>query len=81
MTDGEQSCSDGRLDGPVRLAIAVGTLVGASIALLWRPVLGWPWPDGFWPGMIGFGIFTGAGGVLGRLVGGLLFRPSSGGPT
>ena len=39
-------------------------------------------PDvgGFWPGLIAFAVMTGAGGVLGWLVGGLLFRPSSGGP-
>jgi hypothetical protein len=30
--------------------------------------------------MIGFGIFIAVGGVLGRLVGVYLFRPSSGGP-
>jgi hypothetical protein len=30
--------------------------------------------------MIAFVIVTGAGGVLGRLVGGLLFRPSGGPP-
>jgi hypothetical protein len=60
---------------PVRLATGAGAGAGAAIALLWRPDLG-----GFWPGLIGFGIVTGAGGVLGWLVGGLLFRPSSGGP-
>jgi hypothetical protein len=52
----------------------VGAGAGAAIALLWRPGLG------FWPGLIGFGIFTAVGAILGRLVGGLLFRPSSGGP-
>jgi hypothetical protein len=30
--------------------------------------------------MIGFGVVTGVGAILGRLVGGMLFRPSIGGP-
>jgi hypothetical protein len=53
-----------------------GAGAGAAIALLWRP----NFIGGFWPGLIGFVIFTTVGGVLGRLVGRLLFRPSSGGP-
>ena len=35
---------------------------------------------GFWPGLMAFAFVTAAGAVLGRLLGGLLFRPSSGGP-
>jgi hypothetical protein len=35
---------------------------------------------GLWPGLIAVGIGVSVGVVLGRLVGGLLFRPSSGGP-
>jgi hypothetical protein len=65
----------GRSNWPVRLAGAVGGAAGAAIALLWRPDLGW-----FWPGLMGFGIMTGAGIVFGQLVGERLFRPSSGGP-
>jgi hypothetical protein len=55
----------------------VGTLAGATIALLWRPEF---FSGGFWLGMLGFGIFVAVGGVLGQLVGRRLFRPSPGGP-
>jgi hypothetical protein len=75
MGNGERSGPDGRSNWPVRLAIMAGAGAGAAIALLWRRDLG-----GFWPGLIGFGIVTGAGAVLGRLAGRLLFRPSSGAP-
>ncbi len=75
MGNGERSGPVGRSNWPVRLATGVGAGTGAAIALLWRPDLG-----GFWPGLIGFGIVTSVGGVVGRLVGGLRFRPSSGGP-
>jgi hypothetical protein len=53
----------------------VGAAAGATVALVWRPEL-----RELWPGLIGFGAMVGVGGALGRLVGGLLFRPSSGGP-
>ena len=72
---GEQSGSGGRSDWPDRLAPMLGAGAGAAVALLWRTDLG-----GVWPGLIAFGVVTGVGAVLGRLVGGLLFRPSSGGP-
>jgi hypothetical protein len=36
--------------------------------------------EGFWQGMIAVVVAIVVGGVLGRLVGGLLFRPPSGGP-
>jgi hypothetical protein len=52
-----------------------GTAAGAAVALAWRPDLG-----GFWPGLIGFGVVTAAGAVLGRLVGGPLCRVPIGGP-
>jgi hypothetical protein len=71
----EQSGSGGRTDWPVRLATGGGTVVGATVALLLKTDLG-----SFWLGMIAFLAVTGVGGLLGRLVGGLLFRPSSGGP-
>jgi hypothetical protein len=54
-------------------------LAGGSIALLWRPDLR-RFFDGIWAGTLGFCLFLAAGGVLGRLVGGWLFRPASGGP-
>jgi len=73
--NGERSGSGGRSNWPIRLATGAGAGAGAAIALLWRPDLG-----GLWPGLIGFGIVTGAGAVLGQLVGGLLFRPSGGPP-
>jgi hypothetical protein len=78
MANSEQSSSGRRPDWPVRLATGAGAGVGAAIALLLRPVLGWSRPDGFLQGVIGFAILTGVGTVLGQLMGGLLFRPSSG---
>jgi hypothetical protein len=53
-----------------------GTAAGAAVALLWRP----DFFSGFWLGSIGFCIFLAVGAVLGRIVGGLLFRPKSDGP-
>jgi len=53
----------------------LGAGTGAAVALLWRP----DFFSGFWLGLLGFCIFVAVGAVLGRLVGGLLFRPSSGG--
>ncbi len=76
MGNGERSGSTGRSDWPVRIAGMVGGAVAAAVALLWRPDLG-----GLWPGLIAFAVAIAVGIVLGRLVGGLLFRPSSGGPT
>jgi hypothetical protein len=75
MGNGERSGSGGRGDWPVRLATGVGTCAGAAVALLLRRDLG-----SFWLGLLAFVLVTGLGGLLGRLVGGLLFRPSSGGP-
>jgi hypothetical protein len=75
MRNGERSGWGGRSDERVRLATGVGTCAGTAVALLLRRDLG-----GFWVGLLAFGIVTGVGGVLGRLVGGLLFRQSSGGP-
>ncbi len=77
MQNGERSGPGGRYDWRVRLATAVGIIAGAAVALLWRPDF---FGGGFWLGLVGFCVFMGAGAVLGRLVGGLLFRPSSGGP-
>jgi len=78
MGNGERSGSDGRRDWRVRLATGAGTVAGAAIALfVIKPLVDIP---GFWPGLIAFVAVTGVGGVLGRLVGGLMFRPSSGGP-
>ena len=79
MGNGERSGSGGRSDYPVRLAIGVGTIVGAAIALfVVRPLVDPPLP--LWLGMIAFVAMCGVGGVLGQLAGRLLFRPSSGGP-
>jgi hypothetical protein len=77
MGNGERSGSGSQLPWQVRLATGVGTVAGAAAALLWRPDF---FGGGFWLGLIGFCLFCGVGGVLGRLVGGLLFRPSSAGP-
>jgi hypothetical protein len=75
MGNAGRTGSGSRNNWPVRLATMVGTGAGAAVALLWRPDLG-----GFWQGLIAFAILTGAGAVLGWLVGRLLFRASSGGP-
>ena len=77
MVNGERSARDGRIDWRIRLATAVGIVAGASVALLWRPDF---FAGGFWLGLIGFCVFLAVGAVLGRLVGGLLFRRLSGGP-
>jgi hypothetical protein len=76
MGNGERSGSGGGSDWRVRLATGVGTLIGAAVALfVIRPLMN---PLPFWQGMIAFLLVAGAGGVLGRLVGGLLFRPPRG---
>lgn len=78
MAKDERSGLGGRSDGRVRLATGVGTAAGAAVALfVIKPLVDIP---GFWPGMLAFVAVTAVGGVLGRLVGGLLFRPSPGGP-
>jgi hypothetical protein len=71
MVDGESSTSGNRNDWRVRVATSVGTLAGASLALLWRPEF---FGGGFLIGMIGFLIFCGVGGVVGQLVGRQLVR-------
>jgi hypothetical protein len=77
MGNGERSGSGGRGDGPVRLATGVGTCTGAAVALfVVKPLVELP----LWLGLLAFLAVSGVGGVLGRLVGRLLFRPSSGGP-
>jgi pantoate kinase len=78
MGNGERSGSGSWSDWRVRLATGVGTAAGAALGLfVIKPLVDIP---GFWPGLIAFVAVTGVGGVLGRLVGGLLFRPSPGGP-
>jgi len=78
MGNGERSGPDGRSDWPVRLGTGAGVVAGAALGLfVIRPLVHIP---GLWPGLIAFVAVMGVGGVLGRLVGGLLFRPSSGGP-
>jgi hypothetical protein len=81
MENDERSGSGGRRDWPVKLATGVGTVIGAAVALfvvkpLVKPLVELP----FWLGMLAFLAVTGVGGVLGKLAGRLLFRPSSGGP-
>ena len=72
MGNGERSGPGGRDDWRVRLATGVGAGAGTAAALLLRRDLG-----SFWLGVIAFLIVLGVGAVLGRLVGGLLFRPSA----
>ena len=78
MGNGERSGSGDRSDWRVRLATGVGTAAGAALGLfVIKPLVDIP---GFWLGLIAFLAVTGVGGVLGRLVGGLLFRPPVGPP-
>jgi hypothetical protein len=70
-----------RRDVKVRLATSVGVLIGAAVAIfvikpLVEPLAELP----FWLGLIAFAVTVGVGGILGKLVGRLLFRPPSGGP-
>lgn len=75
MDNSERRISGVRSNWPVRLATAVGVGVGGAIALIWRPDVG-----GFWPGLIAYLAMMGVGGVVGRILAGLLCRPSSGEP-
>lgn len=78
MANEERSGPAGGLSWPVRLATSIGVLIGASVALfVIRPLVG---ELPFLQGMLAFGAMCGVGGVLGRLVGNLLFPPSSEGP-
>ncbi len=77
MANGQPPGSSGQSDVAVRVATIVGVLVGAATALWWRP----EFFEGFWLGLLGFVLFVAVGGFLGRLVGGLLFRPSSATPS
>jgi hypothetical protein len=78
MGNGARCGSSGRSDWRVRLATGVGIVAGAAPGLfVISPLVDIP---GFWPGLIAFVAVAGVGGVLGRLVCGLLFRPSPGGP-
>jgi hypothetical protein len=77
MHNGEQSGPDDWSDWRVRLATGVGIVAGAAVALLWRPDF---FAGEFWLGLLGFCVFMLVGAVLGGLVGGLLFRASSGRP-
>ncbi len=78
MGNGERSTPDGRSNGRVRLATTLGLMAGAALGLfVIKPLVDIP---GFWSKLVAFAAVVGVGGVLGRLVGGLLFRPSTGGP-
>jgi hypothetical protein len=72
MEDGERSGLGEWDDWRVRLSTGLGTATGAAIALfVIKPLVEIP---GFWLGLIAFLAVTGIGGIIGRLVGGLLFR-------
>jgi hypothetical protein len=73
----ERSGRGGRDDWRVRITTAVGAPVGMGIAMMLGPVVG---INGFWPGVLSVTVAIILGSVLGRLVGGLLFRPSSARP-
>jgi hypothetical protein len=78
MGNGERSVSGCLNDWRVRLASGVGTVAGAAFGLfVIRPLVD---IHECWPGLLTFVAVAGVGGVLGRLVGGLLFRPSFDGP-
>ena len=75
MGSGERSGPGGRDDWRVRITTGVGVAICMAGALLIGPVVG---INGFWPGMLAIIVAISVGIVLGRLVGGLVFRPSSG---
>jgi hypothetical protein len=76
MVSGEQSGPGGRDDWRVRITTGVAVAACMGGAMLLGPGVG---INGFWPGMLAIVVAISVGIVLGRLVGGLLFRPSSGG--
>jgi hypothetical protein len=77
MGSGERSGPGGRADLRVRIATGVGVVVAATVALfVIKPLVELP----FWPGLLAFVAVLTVGALLGRFVGGLLSRPSSGGP-
>lgn len=77
MESGERSGPGGRDDWRVRIAVMVGVAVCMAGAMILGPVVG---INGFWPGTLAIVVAIIVGCVLGRVVGGLLFRPSSAGP-
>ena len=64
-------------DWPVRLSGAAGGMVGGAVGLfVVKPLIELP----VWLGGFAFVALIGVGVILGNIVGGRLFRPSSGGP-
>jgi hypothetical protein len=77
MGNGEKSGSGGQSDWPVRLSGAAGGMVGGAVGLfVVKPLI--DLPPGLGP--FAFVALIGVGVILGQIVGGWLFRPSSGGP-
>jgi hypothetical protein len=77
MGNSEQSGSGGRSNCPVRLSGAAGGMVGGAIGLfVVQPLI--DLPPGVGP--FAFVALIGVGVVLGQLVGGRPFWPSSAGP-
>jgi hypothetical protein len=64
-------------DWQVRLTTGVVVAACMATAMMLGPVLG---IHGFWPGMLSIWVVIIVGIMLGNLVGGFIFRPSSGGP-
>ena len=75
MGSGERSGSGSRDDWRGRITTGVGVAACMAGAMLLGPVVG---INGFWPGMLAIAVAIIVGIVLGRLVGGLLFRPNMG---
>jgi hypothetical protein len=71
MENSDQSGSGGRDDWRVRITTMVATAACVAGAMLLGPVIG---INGFWPGMLAISGAIVVGGILGPLVGGLLFR-------
>ena len=77
MGNGEKSGSGGQSDWPVRLSGAAGGMLGGAVGLfVVKPLI--DLPPGLGP--FAFVALIGVGVILGQIVGGRLFRPSSGGP-
>jgi hypothetical protein len=78
MGKDERSGSGGRSDWPVRLSGAAGGMAAGAVGMfVVKPLV--EFPPGLGPFV--FVALIGLGVVLGQYVGGLLFRPSSGGPS
>jgi len=76
MGNSERSPEGGRDDWRVRVSAMVGVAACMTLALIFGPMVG---VNGFRQGILAMAGAIIVGGVLGRLLGGKLFRPAVGG--